>query len=118
MPTSFTSNASERIFSASAPSTTSASGGDMCVKIGLQQNLRGDLIAYRFAVPGPNRCVAQRERRIPRGEAFVAELDRQREAPPELLREAVRSRRHRVRRTVGMGRKTNEQEHGSPFGDQ
>src|ERR1022692_837401 len=99
MPISLASSATApRIFSTSAasarsasgnPSGTSgrASGGFALVKIALQDELRGHLIANALVGAGFHSRVGQRLRRCVRREAFVDKLGQDSEAAFELLGE-------------------------------
>src|ERR1041384_3176732 len=111
MPTSFASNATApRILSASVPRTASASGSDVFVKIGLQDELSGDGIARRLSGTGPDLRAAQSPRCVPGGEALIGEPNRQLEPSAQLLAEAAGVRRHRMRRSVGMAREPDQQQ--------
>src|SRR4030088_2664662 len=92
-----------RILSSSAASACSASGkpsgspsvalvGFALVKIGLQDELCGNLIAYAFVRARFHSRIGQRSRRGVSREAFVDQLRRETEAAFELLGEPTRTR--------------------------
>src|ERR1700682_1927158 len=130
MPISLASIATApRILSSSAASTCSASGrpsgnpsvdlvGVTLVKIALQDELCGNLIAYAFVRACFHSRIGQRGRGGVSGEAFVDELRRETEAAFELLGEPTRTRGQGVRRAVGMQRQADNQQRGMPFVDQ
>src|SRR5215510_5809158 len=118
MPISLASNATApRILSASRPSVISALGRPVSVKVVLQDELGGDTVAYALALHTAGASLAQRIGCAVRGEAFVAELDREREAALEPPREASRARSHRMRDAVGMRRQTDYEQSGTPLCD-
>src|ERR1700719_4912801 len=96
MPMSFASTATApRILSASAASARSASGspsvGVALVKIGLQNELCGELIAYALVRTRFHARIGQRRGGGASGEAFVEHLRRDAETALELLRETART---------------------------
>src|SRR6202158_3474167 len=130
MPISLASIATApRILSRSAASTCSASGrpsgnpsvalvGVALVKIALQDELCGNLIAYAFVRARFHSRIGQRGGGGVSGEAFVDELRRETEATFELLGEPTRTRGQGVLRAVGMQRQADDQQRGMPFVDQ
>src|SRR5204862_4790541 len=102
-----------RILSASAVSACSASGrpsgrpsvalvGFALVKIGLQDELCGNLITYALVRARFHSRIGQRGRRGVSGEALVDQLRRETDAALELLGEPTRTRGQGMRRAVGM----------------
>src|SRR5450759_1295281 len=130
MPISLASMATEpRILSSSAASACSASGrasgnpsvvlvGVALVKIALQDELCGNLIAYAFVQARFHSRIGQRGCGGVSSEAFVDQLRRETEAAFELLGEPTRTRGQGVRRAVGMHRQADNQQRGMPFVDQ
>src|SRR2546423_14085109 len=107
MPISLASTATApRILSASAASARSASGRPsatpsvgIVVKVGLQNELRGDLIAYALVRARFHTGIGQRRSGGASGEAFVDQLRRDAETAPQLPRETGRTRGQGMRRT-------------------
>src|SRR5260370_40611653 len=123
MPISLASTATApRILSASAASACSASGspsiGVALVKIGLQNELCGGLIAYALVQARFHCGTGQRAGGGVGGEAFVDKLRRDAETALELLREAARTRGQGVRGAVGMQGQADDQQRRMPFVDQ
>ena len=119
MPISLASTATApRILSSSAASACSASGspsvGVALVKIGLQNELRGKLIAYALVRARFHSGIGQRGRGGVSGEAFVDKLRRDAETAFELLREAARTRGQGMRRAVGVRGQADDQQRPGP----
>src|ERR1700682_6308313 len=127
MPISLASTATApRILSASAASARSASGRPSCgpsvgvalVKVGLQNELCGELIADALVRARFHTDVGQRRSGGASGEAFVDRLRGDAEAALELLRETARTRGQGMRRAIGMQGQADDQQRGMPFVDQ
>src|SRR6202051_5415036 len=123
MPISLASTATApRILSSSAASACSASGGPSVrvalVKIGLQNELCGKLIAYALVRARCHSGIGQCGRGGASGEAFVDKLRRDAQTPFELLGEAARTRGQGMRRAVGVQGQADDQQRGTPFVDQ
>src|ERR1700675_5074252 len=127
MPISLASTATApRILSARAASARSASGRPSCgpsvgvalVKIGLQNKLRGELIAYALVRARFHARIGQRRGGGASGEAFVDQLRRDAETALELLRETARTRGQGMRSAVGMQGQADDQQRRMPFVDQ
>src|SRR5438046_6162590 len=119
MPTSFASNATApRILSASRPSASSASGSGAPVKVILQDQLGGDLVAHGLALAAARAGGAQFLCRDLSREALVAAYDGPPEALFELARESQRSRRHGMSFSIGVHRQPDDEQHRLPFLDQ
>src|SRR5215470_6139720 len=119
MPISLASNATApRIFSARRPSVISASGSPAPVKVVLQDELRRDAVASELWAVSFCSGFAQHARCSLRCEAFVAKLPPHSETALELLGEAPRLLGHRMRRAVGMHRKPDHEQTGTPLCDQ
>src|ERR1700736_1554392 len=127
MPISLASTATApRILSASAASARSASGrpsaspsvGVALVKIGLQNELRGELIAYALVRARFQAGIGQRRGGGASSEAFVDQLRGDAETALELLRETARTRGQGMRSAIGMQGQADDQQRGMPFVDQ
>src|SRR5215475_10858536 len=119
MPISFASNATaSRILSARRPSVTSALGRAASVKVILQDELGGNLVARTLALPAAGSGLAQRIGSAVGRKSLVAELDWNRKLALELPTEALRTRSHRVRNAIGMRGQPHHEQCGMPFRDQ
>src|SRR5450755_2505640 len=122
MPISLASNdTAPRIFSTSAASASSASGspsaGCLLVKIGLQYELRSNLIANVLVRACFHAGIGQRFGGGMGGKAFVDQLRGESEAAFELVREASRPRGQSVLRAVGMQGQADDKQRRMPFVD-
>src|SRR5438552_1326220 len=123
MPTSFASGAiSSRIDVASATSVASASGSAcVCggfIKIGLEDDLRGDPVAHGPALSHAHASFEQRGPGSLGGETLVEKRHRNAEPAFELAGEALRSRARLVRSAIGMQRQSNDEPGRLPFVDE
>src|ERR1700674_930575 len=125
MPISLASTATApRILSANAASACSASGrpsgkpscspsdGVALVKIGLQNELRGELIAYALVRTRFHARIGQRRGGGASSEAFVDQLRGDAETALELLRETARTRGQGMRSAIGMQGQADDQQRG------
>src|ERR1700692_3945060 len=100
------------IFSASAAIVASASGrpspvrsgSGTLIKVGLQDDLRRDLVAQRLVAALAYAGIGEGGGRGFGRVAFVDQLDLEPETSFQPPREFLRTRRHRMRRSVGVGR--------------
>src|SRR5438552_574885 len=122
MPTNAASNATApRIRSTSARSVASASGSSgvslLVIEIGLQNKLRGDLVAMFAALASAALAfqVILCDFGCP---ALVDQRNGQAETCTKLAREVSRLRRHRVRCAIGMQRQADHQLLWLPFAHQ
>src|SRR5258708_10250614 len=123
MPMSFASIATAlRMRSASTASVASASGSPLAgatfVKIVLQYQLRGDLVANATLLARFHTRGGERLRRSVGREAFVGQRDGHAEAAFELPRKPPPARRQSVLLAVGVRRQTDQQQRRMPFVDQ
>jgi hypothetical protein len=79
------------------------------VKIGLEYQLRGNLVAYSLPIPTPDTSALQGAGRRLGREAFVAASNGQPETAFQLSRETLRAGRHLMRSSVGMRGQANDQ---------